>query len=565
MIRPLRLLSGDSGTEVYEAIDLIGSRISEAGDKKILKVLNTRREVLIEALQNEADALQQLAHPGIPRVALDDYFVFQPNGFPFQLHCLALNFFEGENLEEWIQENGKISQEKALDWLSQLGNILHNVHEGNFFHRDIKPSNIILQKNGSVALIDFGGVCELTESYMAKIGSSTKDIGIYDHLNATVVSTAFYTPPEQLRGRAIPQSDFYSLGKTLIYLCTGKTLDLLAKSESDRKTMQWHHLARQIDKPLAEFIDRLQQDEARKRPLNTVELLDEIKQLPSKINRYRRFNSLLGRVALAAVALAVLSLIGWGASFLATQQLFRTATEQRNRGELKKAKKTYQTVVSINPRDIAAHNNLAGICLDLKDFPCALNKYKYLLKTVPASRKSLIHFNLGSAYDEYQNFIEFRQLNTKKSKNISKKNQNYMLAKRHYRSSIQLSTALQDRSLNNIARIDLLQGNTDEAVNQLRPLLKETDNPIVLSAILKNLGWGEYSQGNYDLAHDYLLESISKNENQADSFCLLLKVGKELGTTPKPEILENCLLLYSELPEVYRWKEEVFQDLSKGG
>jgi serine/threonine protein kinase len=73
-------------------------------------------------------------------------------------------------------------------------------------HRDIKPSNIIWGKNRQAYLVDFGAVQEKAKAEGATF---------------TVVGTGGYAPPEQLWGRAVPASDLYALGATLIHLLTG--------------------------------------------------------------------------------------------------------------------------------------------------------------------------------------------------------------------------------------------------------------------------------------------------------------------------------------------------------
>ena len=130
--------------------------------------------------------------------------------------------FEGQNLHAWIQSHGRISQTLALQWLQQLTEILDIVHRAGFFHRDIKPSNIIVQPNGQLALIDFGGVREVTDTYLAKIsGNGGKITGGGSQHEITAICTPSYSPLEQINGRAVPQSDFYALGRTFVYCLTG--------------------------------------------------------------------------------------------------------------------------------------------------------------------------------------------------------------------------------------------------------------------------------------------------------------------------------------------------------
>ena len=86
--------------------------------------------------------------------------------------------------------------------------ILINLHELSppVLHRDIKPSNLILGKNNQIYLVDFGAVQDKAKAEGATF---------------TVVGTSGYAPPEQLWGKAVPASDLYALGATLIHLLTG--------------------------------------------------------------------------------------------------------------------------------------------------------------------------------------------------------------------------------------------------------------------------------------------------------------------------------------------------------
>ena len=144
LLKPLRPLDSDTSTEVFEVVDVHGTWTEEAGTHKILKILSSTDSKLIELMQREADILQVISIPGIPRVDIDGYFTHQLSGdFP-QLHCLILEKIPGDNLADFIELNGRISQSLAIDWLRQLVKILDKLHSFGFFHRDIKPSNILL-------------------------------------------------------------------------------------------------------------------------------------------------------------------------------------------------------------------------------------------------------------------------------------------------------------------------------------------------------------------------------------------------------------------------------------
>jgi serine/threonine protein kinase len=262
LIEPLRQLDGYSHTEIF--------LVEDKDILKVLKVLNPQlthmfgseaRTSLTQMFEREARTLQQLKHPGIPQVDSDGYFTVTLNWG--KIHCLVMEKIEGQNLEQWLEKHGTISQELALKWLRQLTEILSKVHQSELFHRDIKLSNIMLRPDGQLVLIDFGSVRKVTNTYLAKIGGG-RDI--------TGIISPGYTPLEQINGKAVPQSDFYALGRSLVYLLTGKhPIDLPENDETGK--LNWRDNATQVSGWLADLIDDLMAPFPGQRPLNTKEIL----------------------------------------------------------------------------------------------------------------------------------------------------------------------------------------------------------------------------------------------------------------------------------------------------
>ena len=202
----MRLVSDKSGFgKVYEAYKGATPKIL-----KVLKEVHNNNPRVIELFQQEAAVLSQLNHPGIPRVETDSYFQFFPRNCTDPVHCIVMEKIDGLDLKQWMKQQGNqpISEKQALNWLKQLAEILHLVHQKNYFHRDIKPANIMIRSTGQLVLIDFGTARELTYTYLAEIGGAG---------SVTKISSAGYTPPEQEKGHAVPQSDFYALGRTFVY------------------------------------------------------------------------------------------------------------------------------------------------------------------------------------------------------------------------------------------------------------------------------------------------------------------------------------------------------------
>ncbi|MBD2126778.1 serine/threonine protein kinase [Microcoleus sp. ZQ-A2] len=261
----MRLLSDSSGFgKVYEAYYGAIPKLL-----KILKQKHNDKPRIIELFQQEAAVLSQLNHPGTPRVEPDGYFQFFPNNSTEPVHCIIMEKIDGLNLKQWMKQQGNhpISEKQAFNWLKQLAEILHLVHQKNYFHRDIKPENIMIRSNGQLVLIDFGTARELTFTYLADVGGAG---------SVTKISSAGYTPPEQEKGHAVPQSDFYALGRTFVYLLTGKQATDSAIYEPLTDTCHWRKLALNISEPFANLIDKLMAPTAAKRHKNTQEILDEI-------------------------------------------------------------------------------------------------------------------------------------------------------------------------------------------------------------------------------------------------------------------------------------------------
>lgn len=260
--RVIRLLAEGGFAKTYE--------IDAHGERKVLKVLQLTEPKAISLFKKEAELLSRLKHQGIPKVEPDGYFTFTPKNHRQPLHCLVMEKINGPNLEEWLyaRDNKPITEEQALDWLQQLIEILHKVHQLKFFHRDIKPANIMLRPNNQIVLIDFGSAREVTGTYLAKMGIGQK---------GTVVASKGYTPPEQDSGHTLPQSDFFAIGRTFVHLLTGKhPLDFYDIS-TDK--LHWRESAPQISEQFADFIDELMARLPGQRPPNTEVILQRLAEL----------------------------------------------------------------------------------------------------------------------------------------------------------------------------------------------------------------------------------------------------------------------------------------------
>lgn len=165
----------------------------------------------LELFRREARILANLDHPQIP--ALLDYFeeILAAEASVY----LITEKVPGVPLASKISEGQGLPEDFCYLVAVQVLQILHYLHTRMppVVHRDIKPSNLLLDENGCVYLIDFGGVQEVLP-LQAGGGS-------------TIIGTYGYMAPEQYGGRAVPQTDLYGLGATLIHLLTGLRPDQL--------------------------------------------------------------------------------------------------------------------------------------------------------------------------------------------------------------------------------------------------------------------------------------------------------------------------------------------------
>lgn len=266
------------------------SKVYEAYEKDTPKILKILKEDLsgdakaVELFQQEVTVLEQLKHPGIPKE--DSYFQYQTRT-GLVLHCIAMEKIGGYNLEQWLkqQQNYPISQEQAIAWLKQLLEILHLVHNKQYLHRDIKPSNIMIRSPlgkgwGDLVLIDFGTATEIDRTYPDKLNNGD---------GMTALMSSGYSAPEQMNAQAVPQSDFFALGRTFVFLLTGyHPLDMY---DVQQNLLNWQNHAINISPLLLNLIDWLTAPDIEKRPANAQEILQRLEEIENQLTETTPENS----------------------------------------------------------------------------------------------------------------------------------------------------------------------------------------------------------------------------------------------------------------------------------
>lgn len=260
LIQPL---SDDAARQTWLATDLQTSGAESS--HVVLKLLAFGGQVRWESLklfEREAQVLQQLHHPRIPKYR--DHFCLDEQLLWFGL---VEEYIPGSSLKDLLNQGQKFTELEARKIAEDVLGILIYLHQliPPVLHRDIKPSNLIRGNEEQIYLVDFGAV----QDKAAKEGATF-----------TVVGTYGYAPMEQFGGRAVPSSDLYALGATLIHLLTGT-----APADLPQRDLRIHFSDRIGASPsLVRWIERLTEPSLERRFSSASQALEALHTGYSLVN-----------------------------------------------------------------------------------------------------------------------------------------------------------------------------------------------------------------------------------------------------------------------------------------
>jgi Flp pilus assembly protein TadD len=198
-------------------------------------------------------------------------------------------------------------------------------------------------------------------------------------------------------------------------------------------------------------------------------------------------------------------------------------------GNLGLARQIYERAVQQNPKESILHNNLALVCSDQSDLRCAKSSFTRAIQLDPGGW--MPRYNLAVLEEDFGNISTAKTL---------------------YRESIMASHGDAVHPANNLARLEILDGNAVEAIKLLANL-----RPQIRAhrwSIAKNLGWAYFISKDYTRAQSYLQESIEIDSSWADPYCLLAQLHDSSQPGKAQQYWQECLSKSSEVPEVSRWR-----------
>jgi serine/threonine protein kinase len=213
---------------------------------KVLRGANVDDPIAVKRFYREAQAAAALKHPNIVRA----YDVGQSE----KLHYLVMDYVDGASLQEIVTRRGPLDILRACHYVRQAADGLQHAHEAGLVHRDIKPSNLLLDRQGTLKILDLG---------LARVSHDETEVLTRGN---DVLGSADYLAPEQAmdsHGVDI-RADIYGLGGVFYYLLTGaapfgeaKTIAQKLIAKQRRQPQPIRVLCPDVPPLLANIIDKM--------------------------------------------------------------------------------------------------------------------------------------------------------------------------------------------------------------------------------------------------------------------------------------------------------------------
>jgi serine/threonine protein kinase len=256
----IRGILGEGGSGITYRAKIVGTDRLVALKELSLQQMTDWKA--LELFEREAQVLAKLDHPAIPKYI--DYFAIDtPQNRSFYI---VQELAPGKTLAAWLKTGWRCKEAEVKNIAAQLLEILIYL-QGLYppvVHRDLKPSNILRTAEGKISLVDFGAVQQTYHNTFMR--------------GSTVVGTFGYMAPEQFRGQALPATDLYGLGATILSLLTNRSPAELAAEElkiNFRSQIQ-------VSDGFADWLEKMLEPDTANRFTSATAALTELKKPPRK-------------------------------------------------------------------------------------------------------------------------------------------------------------------------------------------------------------------------------------------------------------------------------------------
>ena len=271
----LELIGVGGMADIYRAKDIEEDRVVAV---KILKTEFAGSDEFLRRFRNESKAIALLSHPNIVKI----YDV----GFTEKVQFIVMEYVDGITLTDYIEQQGVLKWRDAVHFTVQILKALQHAHDRGIVHRDVKSSNVMLLRDGTIKVMDFG---------IARFNRENNKT-----MSEKTIGSVHYISPEQARGDITDErSDIYSVGIALYEMVTGKkpfdgdtpvSIALMHMQSTPKKPTE---LNSTVPEGLEQLILRAMQKEPNQRYQTAGEMikdLEELKKDPGIIFEYK-YNS----------------------------------------------------------------------------------------------------------------------------------------------------------------------------------------------------------------------------------------------------------------------------------
>lgn len=268
----LKLIGSGGMANVYEAKDLLENKIVAI---KLLKEEYLTNEEFVRRFRNESKVIAVLDHPNVVKV----YDV----NFTGAEQYIVMEYIDGITLRQYISHQKRLRWKDAVHFVTQILRALEHAHENGVIHRDIKSQNIMLLRDGTIKVMDFGIARFARENIRS--------------MDDRAIGSVHYISPEQACGEESDEkSDLYSVGVILYEMLTGQvpfdgdTPEQIAMKHIHNRPTPISALAPDVPTGLCEIAEKAMQKDKNLRYRSAAEMLaaiEKFKQNPNIVFEYK--------------------------------------------------------------------------------------------------------------------------------------------------------------------------------------------------------------------------------------------------------------------------------------